>query len=116
MATNITQTGTIITFPMPYDRISGEGVLVGAAFGVCLTSALSGANCAVETQCVATLPKLAGAIWAVGARLFWDDTLRQCDTTNTSDFCIGVAAAAAASGDVTGSVFVTGGRPIPSGT
>lgn len=116
MATNITQTGSVITVAMPYDRTSGQGVLVGALFGVCLNTALSGAQNAVETHCVATLPKLAGTAWTVGARIFWDDTLRQCDTTNTLDFCVGVAAAAAASGDTTGSVFVTGGRPLPAGT
>lgn len=116
MATNIKQKGSVLTLTMPYDRTTGQGVLVGGLFGVCLLDALSGAECAVETQCVATLPKLTGAAWTQGARLFWDDTNKRCDTTNTSDYCIGYAAAAAASGDATGDVYVVPGRPIPAGT
>lgn len=116
MATNIKQTGTILSLVMPYVRTSGQGVLVGALFGVCLHDAAEAATASVETQCIATLPKLTGAAWTQGARIFWDDTNKRCDTTATSDFCIGYAAAAAASGDATGDVYVVPGRPIPSGT
>jgi predicted RecA/RadA family phage recombinase len=116
VATNIKSKGSVLNLTMPYVRTSGQGVLVGGLFGVCLTDTASGAVGSVETHCVATLPKLTGTAWTQGARVFWDDTLKQVDTTNTSDFCIGYAAAAAASGDATGDVYVTPGRPIPAGT
>jgi len=116
VATNFLQDNTVLNLTAPYACTSGQGMLVGALFGVCLTDIANGAVGAVATHGIATLPKLAGAAWAQGARVFWDNTLRQCDTTAAGDFCIGYAAEVAASADVTGVVYFTPGRPIPSGT
>lgn len=107
MATNIKQNETdVVNLIMPYQRNSGQGVLVGNIFGVALVTTASGVEGPVLTTAIWTAPKLAGAAWAQGARVYWDDTLKQCDTTATSDFCIGCAAVAALSGDTTGDVLL----------
>lgn len=115
MATNIKQNcADVINLIMPYQRNAGQGVLVGNIFGVVLVTTASGAEGPVQIVGVATLPKATGAAWTQGARIYWDDTLKQCDTTATSDFCIGFAAVAAASGDATGDVLL--GRGTLAGT
>lgn len=101
------QPGDILPITAPADVASGVGVLVGSLFGVTVHSALSGAQVEVATRGVHTLAKATGAAWTQGARIYWDDTNKNCTTTAASNKLIGVAAAAAASGDTTGRVFLT---------
>ena len=64
MATNIVQNETdVVNLIMPYQRNSGQAVLVGNIFGVVLVTTASGVEGPVQLTGIATLPKLAGAAW-----------------------------------------------------
>lgn len=102
---NYIQPGETLSLTAPYDVTSGSGLLVGAIFGVASSDALSGAAVEAATSGVFTLAKASGAITA-GARVFWDNTNKNVTTTATSNYCIGMATAAAASGDTTVNVWL----------
>jgi predicted RecA/RadA family phage recombinase len=101
---NFIQDGDTVSVPAPYDVNSGDGALVGSLFGVAVTDALTGAHVQLKTCGVVTLPKTTGQAWTVGARLYWNDTTRKCSTAATGNTLVGVALAAAASGDESGAV------------
>jgi predicted RecA/RadA family phage recombinase len=105
---NFIQRGEILTLAAPYDVASGEGLLVGAIFGVATSAALSGA--AVETSVcgVHELAKTSAQAWTVGAKIYWDDTAKVCTTVTTSNTLIGVAVAAAANPSAAGLVRLNG--------
>jgi predicted RecA/RadA family phage recombinase len=108
MATNYVQPGDTMSVAAPYDRLSGEGALVGSMFGVCVTDALSGETVQINTRGVWTLAKTSAQAWTVGAKVYWDDTNKVATTTSTSNTLIGVAAAAAANPSSTGNVRLNG--------
>lgn len=108
------QEGDVIRATAPYNVASGVGMLVGSLFGVTQTSASSGALVDIATEGVFVLAKATGAAWTEGARLYWDDSAKNV-TTNAAagaNKLIGVAVmqtsgAMPASGDTTGTVFLT---------
>ncbi len=100
MAKNFVQPGDTITLIAPRNLNSGDGVLVGALFGVALASALAGANIETKTKGVWNLTKAAGAV-TQGQKLYWDNAAFNVTTTAGGNTIIGVAAQAAASGDAT---------------
>ena len=53
---------------------------------------------------VLTLAKATGQTWAQGVLIYWDNTAKNCTTTLTSNKLIGVATAAALTGDTVGNV------------
>lgn len=109
MAKNFTQDGDRLTVVAPAAVNSGALVFVGNAFGVAVTSAASAANVVLQTgPIIATLNKLAGAGFAVGANVHWDATNSNCTVSATSNTKIGVCAATAASGDTSMSVRLNG--------
>lgn len=101
------QPGEQISVTAPAAVASGVGVLVGSLFGVSAHSAASGAAVEIATRGVYTLAKATGAAWTQGARIYWDDTAKNCTTTASTNKLIGVATAAAASGDTTGNVLLS---------
>lgn len=104
---NFVQPGDLMTVAAPAAVLSGAGVLVGSLFGVAAHDAESGADVTIATTGVFTLPKATGAAWTVGQRLYWDDTAKNVTGTASTNKLIGVAAAAAASGDAIGTVRLT---------
>ena len=86
---NFVQKGETITVIAPATVVSGQGVLVGALFGVAITGAASGAPVEIQVSGVINLPKAAGSIGA-GARVFWDNATGRVTTTNTGNQCIGI--------------------------
>lgn len=98
--------GDSMTLPAPYDVVSGSPVQFGAAlFGVAIYSALSGADVSFKTSGVFEgLPKATGAAWTVGDIIYWDNTNKVLTKTNTGNLRVGVAVAAALSGDAVGSI------------
>ncbi len=105
---NFVQSGNVVTLPAPTGGVlSGGGMLVGSLFGVAAYDAAQGA----EVECALTgifdLPKATGAI-TVGAKVYWDNTAKNVTTTASGNSLIGVAAAAAASGDTTVRVRLNG--------
>ncbi|GHA33648.1 hypothetical protein GCM10007989_32340 [Devosia pacifica] len=95
---NFFQPGNTITLTAPYAVASGEGLLVGAIFGVASGTASLGET--VETALVGVfdLTKVGSQAWAAGAKVYWDDTNKRCTTVATDNTLIGVAVEAVASG------------------
>lgn len=108
---NYLQSGDAITVPAPADVKSGDGVIVGALFGIAATDAASGDDVVLNTTGVYTLPKTSAQAWTVGAAIHWDaengvaTTSADDGGTPATDFlAIGHAVAAAANPSATGDV------------
>ncbi|MBF0117165.1 MAG: DUF2190 family protein [Magnetococcales bacterium] len=95
---NYVQPGDTITVIAPVAVNSGDGLLVGALFGVALATAAINTNVEVLTEGVVDLPKAAVAV-TQGAKVYWDNTAKNVTTTATNNTLIGCAIPAAAVGD-----------------
>jgi predicted RecA/RadA family phage recombinase len=98
MATNYVQEGKTLNYTAGADITSGQFVLIGTIGGVAKTDIANGKTGAVHVCGVFSLPKASGAV-TQGAKLYWDESESEVTTTATDNTLIGVAAAAAASGD-----------------
>ena len=107
MAGNYVQPGDTITLVAPYQVASGAGLLVGSIFGVALAAAANGAAVEARRVGVFDLDKASGAV-TQGQKIYWDNTNKVVTTTSTSNTLIGAATQAAASGDATARVLLTG--------
>lgn len=105
---NFLMEGKTLTLTAPYALTSGQGLLVGSIFGVAAADAAISTEVEAVTDGVFTLTKATGAAWTVGALIYWDNAARNCTTTVASNKLVGVAQAAAASGDTTGNVRLNG--------
>lgn len=105
---NFIQTGDSVTLTAPYDVASGDGLLVGAVFGVATLAAL--ANADVETQLVGVvdLPKVSAQAWTIGAAVYWDNAAKNVTTVAGGNTKIGAALAVAANPSATGRVRLNG--------
>ncbi|MFN3614848.1 MAG: DUF2190 family protein [Rubrimonas sp.] len=93
------QNGHVITVPTPAGGIaSGDGLIVGNIFGIAAYSAAEGDPLELATTGVYKLPKASAAMFAVGARVAWDNTAKQVNTPGAGRFPIGVAVEAAGTG------------------
>lgn len=107
---NFIQPGEQLTIPAPATVASGAGVRAGMLFGVANHDAESGDDVTIATCGVFTLPKATGSAWTVGAALYWNGTACTI-TAGTGNILVGVAVAAAASGDAEGTVRLNGAAP-----
>ncbi len=98
MATNYVQEGKTLNYTAGADITSGQFVLIGTIGGVAKTDIANGKTGAVHVCGVFSIPKATGAV-TQGAKLYWDESESEVTTTATDNTLIGVAAAAAASGD-----------------
>lgn len=98
MAKNFIQPGGTITLTAPYAVTSGDGLLVGAIFGVAAGDAASGATVEAALTGVLDLTKIGSQAWSVGAKVYWDDTNKRTTSVATSNTLIGVATEAVAGG------------------
>lgn len=114
MATNFVQEGRTLDLLAPYDRTTGQGFQVGSIFAVALGTALSGAAIRGKVDGIWTLAKLSTDEWAVGDKVYWDNSNKRCDTDSTVGMLIGVAYAAAANPSSTGQVRLNGVAPATS--
>lgn len=90
--------GDYIPVTAPYAVSSGDGVLIGSLFGVAQGDAASGATVVVKTRGSAWLKKVGSQAWAVGDRVYWDDTNKRCTTSSSGNTLIGVAIQAVGNG------------------
>ena len=65
---NYIQPGHAIALAAPYDVASGDGLLVGAIFGVATHDALSGAEIEAQLVGVVEITKVGSQAWAAGAK------------------------------------------------
>jgi predicted RecA/RadA family phage recombinase len=89
---NHVQEGRYIEAPLPYARKSGEGVLIGALFGVCVVDGASGDLVNIDTKTVYDLTGATGAGTdaSFGAAAYWDDTAKKVTPVATNNTMIGV--------------------------
>jgi predicted RecA/RadA family phage recombinase len=92
---NFIQPGHNVTVPAPATVSSGDGVQVGALFGVASTDAASGADVVICTTGVFTLPKAPTAVVTVGAALYWNSASGEVTVTANGNLFIGHAIKAA---------------------
>lgn len=105
---NYVQPGNTITVNAPADVLSGAGVLVGSIFGVASYDALSGQQVEIAVVGVFDMAKVSAQAWTAGARIYWDDTAKNCTTTASTNKLIGVAVADAANPSAVGRVRLSG--------
>lgn len=105
---NYIQEGDSLVLTAPYARAAGEGALIGTLFGVALTSVASGVRSTFTTRGVFELNKKSAEAWTEGAKIYWDNTARECTTVSTSNTLIGCAVEAAANPSATGIVRLNG--------
>ena len=104
---NYVQPGNTVTVVAPVAVTSGDGLLVGALFGVAIATADINANVEIVTEGVVDLPKAAVAA-AQGAKVYWDNSAKTVTTTATGNTLVGCALVAAAVGDATIRVRLNG--------
>ncbi|PRX27769.1 Predicted phage recombinase, RecA/RadA family [Meinhardsimonia xiamenensis] len=95
---NYISAGTTLTITAAADITSGEGVLVGALFGVAVTDIATGEAGEIALTGVYDLPKAPSQAWTQGAKVYWDDTAKQCTTAATGNTLIGAATRAVGGG------------------
>ncbi len=108
MAKNFIQPGEVITVTAPAAVTSGSPLLVGTLFGVAQTDAESGAYVEIVRRGVYVLPKVLAQAWTAGAKIYWDDTAKNCTSTASGNTLIGAAVAAAANPSESGQVLLDG--------
>lgn len=112
---NYLDAGNLVEVTAPYAVTAGQGVLVGALFGVAQNTAASGAPVVIHTAGVHVATKDPTQAMTVGQRLFWDNTNRRLTTTATGNFHVGLCYRAAAASDATVAVNLSHRVP-PSGS
>ena len=95
---NYVSEGHVVTLTAAYDVTSGQGLLVGSIFAVATGDALTDAKVEALTVGVMTLPKLSTDVVAQGAKIYWDDTNKECTVTASGNKLIGAALTAAGNG------------------
>ena len=100
------QPGNTITLPAPYAVSSGDGLLVGSIFGIATADAGGGAEVETQLTGVVEITKAGTQAWAVGEKVYWDDTNRNATNVATGNTAIGVAvlAVGGTAGETTGRV------------
>jgi predicted RecA/RadA family phage recombinase len=102
MATNFVQNDDVLSAVVPYATVTaGQGILVGALFGVSEVSGVSGDTVSIVTEGVFDITKEPALAITAGARVFWDGTNRRITTTTTANYQVGIATAAALAADAT---------------
>lgn len=106
---NFVQPGDVVSVPAPYNVAAGVGCLVGSLFGIAVNTALATAAVEIATRGVFDVLKAGSQDWAIGARVYWDDTAKNFTTTASTNKLVGVAMSVVGSGagETTGRVLLT---------
>jgi predicted RecA/RadA family phage recombinase len=96
---NYIQEGRMITVVAPAgDVASGDGVVIGALFGVASKTAAAGEPVAIATEGIFDLPKVASAVIAAGDPVAWNDAAKQVNVPGVGRYPIGTAIEEAGNG------------------
>jgi predicted RecA/RadA family phage recombinase len=108
------QNGDVVTVTAPANVSSGDGVLVGALFGIAAYDADMGAAVEMHRRGVYDVEKAPSQGWSQGDAVYWDSDNDRATTVDTG-VPIGAAAVDVGSGasDTTGRVVLI--PTIPSG-
>lgn len=103
------QNGDVITVTAPTGGLtSGDGVIVGALFGIATFTAAEGEAAEIATRGIYELPKEPTAVIAAGAQVAWDATANQINLPGTGLYPVGIATEPAGDGVVTVQVRLDG--------
>lgn len=105
---NALQDGRSVTVAAPADVTSGDFIVISKLCGICVNTVKSGANVAITRPGTGayTLPKATGETWAIGDKLYWDNTAKKFTKTSTSNVDVRAAAfSVTLTGDTTGAVI-----------
>lgn len=105
---NFKQRGGVIALIAVAAVASGTGILVGSIFGIAQNAAAAGEEVQAVTEGVFSVNKKAGEVWAVGAKVYWNDTDKNFTTTATNNVLVGAATEAAANSATVGTVLLDG--------
>lgn len=92
------QPGNVLALIAPYAVASGDGLLVGALFGIAVATADNGEPVEACMVGVFDLKKTGSQAWSPGDKVYWDNTAREATKTATGNTLIGVAVAAVGNG------------------
>jgi predicted RecA/RadA family phage recombinase len=92
------QPGHAITLIAPYAVESGDGLLVGAIFGVASHDAASGAEVETQLTGILDLAKTASQAWTAGAKVYWDNAAKRVTNVASGNTLVGVAVLAVGGG------------------
>ncbi len=95
---NYVQPGHAITLAAPYAVASGDGLLVGAIFGVATANVAIGEAVEANLVGVFDLKKVASQAWSAGDKVYWDNTAKEVTKTATNNTLIGAAIEAVGNG------------------
>ena len=96
---NFQQIGDTIGVTAPTGGVvSGQGLLVGALFGVAAVDAAEAAKFSLALTGCYRLPKATGNGLTEGQKAYWDDTAKNITGTASGNTLVGHAIEAAASG------------------
>lgn len=110
----VQECGRYLSVTAPYTGTAGQGILVGALFGIATSNFTSGASVIIDTEGVHTIAKTSALAISIGDRLFWDDTNHVVNKTATAQYCVGIAMSAAS--NPSGTVQMSLERVPPSGS
>jgi predicted RecA/RadA family phage recombinase len=105
---NFKQSGDTVTLIAAAAVASGAGILVGSIFGIATNAAAIGEEVEAKRTGVFTVAKNSAEAWAVGDKVYWDDTAKVFTITNTADTLVGAAYAVAANPSAIGTVLLDG--------
>lgn len=103
---NYVQPGNVLSIAAPYDRLAGQGALVGGLFGVAVNDVLNTVVGEFQVVGVFELTKVGSQAWSVGDKIYWDNGNKRCTKTGSDNTFIGHAteAVAGGAGDTLGEV------------
>ena len=105
---NKVQKGQTVSVIAPYGVTSGQGVQVGALFGVASTDAAQGTPVEIERTGVFDITAATADTGTQGAKIYWDNTARRLTTTATNNTLVGALTAAKGGSDATARVLLDG--------
>jgi predicted RecA/RadA family phage recombinase len=105
---NYIQAGGVITVLAPYVVASGQGVQVGALFGIAAYDAAQGAPVEIKREGVFDVSAVTADTATQGAKIYWDNTARKLTTTATNNTLVGAVTVAKVGTDITARVLLDG--------
>lgn len=102
------QDGNYLEVTLPYARNSGDGVLVGSIFGVCVVNGAQGDVINIHTKTVYGLTAATGASTDAtqGAAAYWDNANKRITPVATNNTLVGKFTAPKTTTQAFASVFI----------
>src|SRR5579883_3578813 len=83
--------GDQVTITAPAAVASGQPILVGSLFGICLNAAAIGQPVLLWIKGVYQLAKNSSDVWTLGQLIYWDNTALLATSTSAGNADLGIA-------------------------